>query len=55
MDLVELYYPEHRRWRHRPKWIKRVDSSEEDLFPYMSEICHFIDRMASPPLAPLTT
>ena len=35
---------------HRHKWIQCADSSTQDLLVYMSDICDFIDQMASPAL-----
>lgn len=39
--------------RHR--WSQCVDSSKQDLLVYISDICDFIDRMASPALSSLTS
>jgi dual specificity phosphatase 12 len=38
---------------HRHKWIQCADSSTQDLLVYMSDICDFIDQIASPPLSSL--
>lgn len=35
---------------HRHKWIQCADSSTQDLLVHMSDICDFIDEMASPVL-----
>lgn len=35
---------------HRHKWVQCADSSTQDLLVYMSDICDFIERMASPAL-----
>lgn len=35
---------------HRHKWVQCTDSSTQDLLVYMSDICDFIDQMASPAL-----
>ncbi|KAE8371806.1 dual specificity phosphatase [Aspergillus bertholletiae] len=35
---------------HCHKWIQCADSSTQDLLAYMSDICDFIDQMASPTL-----
>lgn len=35
---------------HRHKWVQCADSSTKDLLVYMSDICDFIDQMASPAL-----
>lgn len=35
---------------HRHKWVQCADSSTQDLLVYMSDICDFIDQMASPAL-----
>ncbi|KAL1849045.1 hypothetical protein Plec18170_007704 [Paecilomyces lecythidis] len=35
---------------HRHKYVQCVDSSTQDLLVYMSDICDFIDEMASPSL-----
>ena len=40
---------------HRHKWVQCVDSSTQDLLVYMSDICDFIDQMASPVLRESTT
>lgn len=40
---------------HRHKWIQCVDSSTQDLLVYMSDICDFIDLMASPALSSLSS
>ena len=41
-----------RQWvpEHRHKWVQCVDSSTQDLLVHMSDICDFIDQMASPAL-----
>lgn len=36
---------------HRHKWVQCADSSTQDLLAHMSDICEFIDRMASPALS----
>ncbi|CAG8892256.1 unnamed protein product [Penicillium egyptiacum] len=38
---------------HRHKWIQCADSSTQDLLVHMSDICDFIDQMASPALSSL--
>ncbi|RJE22594.1 Dual specificity phosphatase [Aspergillus sclerotialis] len=40
---------------HRHKWIQCVDSSTQDLFVHMSDICDFIDQMASPAFLSLSS
>ena len=35
---------------HRHKWVQCADSSTQDLLAHMSDICDFIDQMASPAL-----
>ena len=40
---------------HRHKWIQCVDSCTQDLLVYMSDICDFIDQMASPVLVSLSS
>jgi len=36
---------------HRHKWVQCADSSTQDLLAHMSNICDFIDQMASPALS----
>lgn len=38
---------------HRHKWVQCADSSTQDLLAHMSDICDFIDQMASPALSSL--
>ncbi|CAG7950909.1 unnamed protein product [Penicillium salamii] len=38
---------------HRQKWVQCADSSTQDLLVYMSDICDFIDQMASSDLSSL--
>lgn len=38
---------------HRHKWIQCADSSTQDLLAYMSDICDFIDQIASSALSSL--
>lgn len=40
---------------HRHKWIQCADSSTQDLLVHMSDICDFIDQMASPALSSLSS
>jgi hypothetical protein len=40
---------------HRHKWVQCADSSTQDLLAYMSDICDFIDQMASPALSSLSS
>ncbi|KAJ5736204.1 dual specificity phosphatase Yvh1 [Penicillium malachiteum] len=40
---------------HRHKWIQCADSSTQDLLAHMSDICDFIDQMASPALSLLSS
>ncbi|KAJ5120381.1 dual specificity phosphatase Yvh1 [Penicillium bovifimosum] len=40
---------------HRHKWVQCADSSTQDLLVYMSDICDFIDHMASPALSSLSS
>jgi dual specificity phosphatase 12 len=40
---------------HRHKWVQCADSSTQNLLFYMSDICNFIDRMASPALQASST
>ncbi|KAJ5933415.1 dual specificity phosphatase Yvh1 [Penicillium verhagenii] len=40
---------------HRHRWIQCADSSTQDLLAHMSDICDFIDQMASPALSSLST
>jgi len=40
---------------HRHKWVGCVDSSTQDLLVHMSDICDFIDQMASPALQSSST
>ncbi|KAJ5415828.1 dual specificity phosphatase Yvh1 [Penicillium sp. CMV-2018d] len=46
----EVGIPEH---RHR--WVQCADSSTQDLLAYMSDICDFIEQMASPALSSLSS
>lgn len=39
----------------RHKWVQCVDSSTQDLLAHMSEICDFIEQMASPQLSSLSS
>jgi dual specificity phosphatase 12 len=41
--------------KHRHKWVQCVDSSTQDLLVHMSDICDFIDQMASPALQSSST
>ncbi|KAJ9202478.1 hypothetical protein DTO164E3_2918 [Paecilomyces variotii] len=38
---------------YRHKWVQCADSSTQDLLAHMSDICDFIDQMASPALSSL--
>ncbi|EAW09539.1 dual specificity protein phosphatase family protein [Aspergillus clavatus NRRL 1] len=38
---------------HHHKWVQCADSSTQDLLAHMSDICDFIDQMASPALSSL--
>lgn len=38
---------------HRHKWVQCADSSTQDLLAHMSDICDFIDQMASSALSSL--
>jgi dual specificity phosphatase 12 len=40
---------------HRHKWVQYADSSTQDLLAHMSDICDFIDQMASPKLSSLSS
>ncbi|KAJ5562828.1 dual specificity phosphatase Yvh1 [Penicillium sp. DV-2018c] len=40
---------------HRHRWVQCVDSSTQDLLAHMSDICDFIDQMASPALSSLSS
>lgn len=40
---------------HRHRWVPCVDSSTQDLLAHMSDICDFIDQMASPTLSSLSS
>ncbi|KAN0070020.1 putative dual specificity phosphatase [Elaphomyces granulatus] len=40
---------------HRHKWVGCVDSTTQDLLVHMSDICDFIDQMASPALQSSST
>ncbi|GFF42317.1 dual specificity protein phosphatase 5 [Aspergillus lentulus] len=40
---------------HRHKWVQCADSSTQDLLVHMSDICDFIDQMASPALRSSST
>lgn len=40
---------------HRHKWVQCADSSTQDLLAHLSDICEFIDRMASPDLSSLSS
>jgi dual specificity phosphatase 12 len=40
---------------HRHKWVQCADSSTQDLLVHMSDICDFIDQMASPALQSSST
>ncbi|KAJ5189661.1 dual specificity phosphatase Yvh1 [Penicillium cf. griseofulvum] len=37
------------------RWVQCADSSTQDLLAYMSDICDFIDRIASPALSSLSS
>lgn len=39
----------------RHKWVQCADSSTQDLLAHMSDICDFIDQMASPALSSLSS
>lgn len=40
---------------HRHKWVQCADSSTQDLLAHMSDICDFIDQVASPALSSLSS
>jgi dual specificity phosphatase 12 len=57
--IISLTNVQMGRWYHtrevgilenRHKWVQCVDSSTQDLLVYMSDMCDFIDEMASPSL-----
>jgi dual specificity phosphatase 12 len=41
--------------KYRHKWVQCTDSSTQDLLAHMSDICDFIDQMASPALSSLSS